>query len=266
MKVRCPSCAGEVLADGETATCPACGASFVVGEAKTALEGPAPPDPLIDKTLSGCRIDERIGSGGMGVVYKAEQLSLGRTVAIKLLPESLHSDEQATERFKREISVLAKLNHPNIVNILDGGVSEHGHYFVMEFVDGVSLRRVLATSRVEPLEALQIVRQLCDGLEYAHKQGIIHRDIKPENILIDRDGRVRLLDFGLSRLTGQPEKAFLTRATQILGTLEYMAPEQREGSRAVDHRADLFSLGVVIYEMLTGELPIGRFEPPSRKN
>ncbi|MFN0206372.1 MAG: protein kinase domain-containing protein [Planctomycetota bacterium] len=266
MQVLCPKCGARTESLGTAATCVGCGHVFVAGDVPTNPDATVPTDPLIGVVIGGCRLTQRIGAGGMGVVYKAEQISLGRTVAIKLLPDSLKNDPQIAERFKREIAILAKLSHPTIVSILDGGISEQGAFFIMEFVDGVSLRRILNTGGLEPAHALQIVRQLCDALEYAHQNSIIHRDIKPENILINRDGRVRLLDFGLSRYTSAGEPGLLTRATQVLGTFEYMAPEQREASRSVDHRADLYSLGVVIYEMLTGELPIGKFDPPSKRN
>ena len=266
MNVLCPKCGAPVDTNESSATCASCGTSFAVGEAKTSADLASPADPLVGKVVGGCRLTERVGSGGMGVVYKAEQVSLGRVVAVKLLPETLRQDPQIQERFQREIAILARLNHPNIVGILDGGLSEHGAYFVMEFVDGVSLRRILSTGGVKPLEALQIIPQLCDALEFAHGRGVVHRDIKPENILIDKAGRVRLLDFGLSRIAKTDVPGLLTRPTQVLGTFEYMAPEQREASRTVDHRADLYSLGVVLYEMLTGELPIGRFDPPSVRN
>ncbi len=265
MKLQCPKCGSAVESTGASATCVQCRSTFVASEAKTATQAP-PVDPLVGRVLGGCRLLERIGAGGMGVVYRAEQVSLLREVAVKLLPEGLRSEDQIEERFRREIAILAKLNHPNIVHILDGGVSDVGAYFVMEYVDGVSLRKVFANGGVNTLEALRIVPQICSALEYAHLRGIVHRDIKPENILLDRDGRVRLLDFGLSRLVEGEQTTHVTRTTQVLGTFEYMAPEQREGSKAVDHRSDLYSLGVVIYEMLTGELPIGRFDPPSKRN
>ncbi|HKE01751.1 MAG TPA: serine/threonine-protein kinase, partial [Planctomycetota bacterium] len=179
MKVLCPRCGASVEAHEATATCAACGATFPAGEAKTSVEGPPPPDPLLGTVVGGCKLLERIGAGGMGVVYKAEQLSLGRTVAVKLLPEPLRRDSQIEDRFRREIAILARLSHPNIVGILDGGVSEHGAYFVMEHVEGVSLRRVLAQGGVSPQEALRIIPQVCDALEYAHERGVVHRDIKP---------------------------------------------------------------------------------------
>ncbi len=265
MLVECPKCSAPVEARGSDCGCETCGNVFRVEGAPTRLED-APRDPRLGTVIGGCRLTERIGAGGMGVVYRAEQLSLGRVVAVKLLAENHLEQPQLADRFRREISVLARLGHPNIVSILDGDVSESGAWFVMEYVDGVSLRRILANGGVSPLEALRIIPQLCDALEYAHARGVVHRDLKPENVILDRDGRVRLLDFGLSRLVETPDPLMVTRPTQILGTFEYMAPEQREASRTVDHRADLYSLGVLIYEMLTGELPIGRFDPPSHRN
>jgi serine/threonine protein kinase len=136
----------------------------------------------------------------------------------------------------------------------------------MEYVDGLTLRQVLGTDRLDPSEALAVVPQICDALQYAHDQGVVHRDIKPENVLMDKKGRVKIADFGLAKMLGQATDQFTLTATyQVMGTPRYMAPEQIEQSHSVDHRADIYSLGVVFYEMLTGELPLGRFDPPSRK-
>jgi len=179
---------------------------------------------------------------------------------------------------------MAKLNHPNIVTIYDFGRANGLFYFVMEFVDGMNLRQLLHAGRIAPREALAIVPQICDALQYAHDQGIVHRDIKPENILLNRQGRVKVADFGLAKLisdegrAGRPLPAAdtertagpavptnTTEAGQVMGTPQYMAPEQREHPSEVDHRADIYSLGVVFYQMLTGELPKGDFAPPSKK-
>jgi serine/threonine protein kinase len=172
----------------------------------------------------------------------------------------------------REARALAKLNHPSIVTVYEFGEVDGLYYFVMEYVDGANLRQTLAAGGLTPPEALAIVPQICDALQFAHDAGVVHRDIKPENILIDKQGRVKVADFGLAKLLGvdredsSAEKPFtLTGTHQVMGTPHYMAPEQMQGSSAVDHRADIYSLGVVFYEMLTGELPIGRFEPPSKK-
>jgi serine/threonine protein kinase len=225
-----------------------------------------------------------IGQGGMGAVYKARQKQLDRIVALKILPPSIGKDPAFAERFAREARAMAKLNHPGIVTIYDFGQAQGGadhtpaqlYFFIMEFVDGVSLRQLLQAGRVAPREALAIVPQICDALQYAHDQGIVHRDIKPENILLDRQGRVKVADFGLAKLVGAGTDADVTRRTsqsvegltdagKILGTPNYMAPEQAEHPAEVDHRADLYALGVVFYQMLTGELPAKRIEPPSRK-
>ena len=187
-------------------------------------------------------------------------------MALKILPEEFGHDVKFALRFTREARTLARLNHPNIVAVYEFGNVDDVYYFLMEFVDGSTLRDVVQAGQLEPQHALTIVPLLCDALQYAHDQGIIHRDIKPENILMAKDGSVKIADFGLSRIVGNGNQATaLTQTHQILGTPRYMAPEQFEGSHSVDHRADIYSLGVVFYEMLTGELPLGRFKAPSQK-
>ena len=161
---------------------------------------------------------------------------------------------------------MAMMNHPNIIAIYDFGTRGPYYFLVMEFVDGLNLRQLIQTTGLEPNEAMQLVPQLCDALQYAHDRGIVHRDIKPENVLLSQEGRVKVADFGLAKLTDGTNANFtLTQTQQVMGTLNYMAPEQRERPNEVDHRADIYSLGVVIYELLTGELPLGRFAPPSKK-
>ncbi len=202
----------------------------------------------------------------MGFVFKARQPHLDRLVALKLLPEHWSSDAQFSERFNREGRVLARLNHPNIVSVYDFGRADGLYYLLLEFVDGVNLRQAMHAGRFSPAEALAIVPRICEALQYAHEQGILHRDIKPENILLDAKGRVKIADFGIAKLIapGQTEPT-LTGTGAALGTPHYMAPEQLERPSEVDHRPDIYSVGVVFYEMLTGELPIGRFAPPSAK-
>ncbi len=169
-------------------------------------------------------------------------------------------------RFSREARALGKLNHPNIVAVHDSGEANGLYYFVMEYVDGVNLRHLLREKSLPPKEALAIVPQVCDALQFAHDEGIMHRDIKPENILIDKKGRVKIADFGLAKLVGQDHvDDNLTKAHEVMGTIRYMAPEQMEGAKDIDHRADIYSLGVVFYELLTRELPLGRFPPPSKR-
>jgi predicted Ser/Thr protein kinase len=235
---------------------------------------PATPSGFVPPTAEALaerfpqlEIVELLGRGGMGAVYKARQKELDRLVAMKILPPEVSADPAFAERFTREARALARLSHPNIVAVYDFGRTGDGQfYFVMEYVDGVNLRQAIQSGGMTPKEALAIVPQICDALQFAHDEGIVHRDIKPENILIDKKGRVKIADFGLTKLLGRaPGDVSLTGTQQVMGTLRYMAPEQIEGTKAVDHRADIYSLGVVFYELLTGELPIGRFAPPSKK-
>jgi serine/threonine protein kinase len=228
-----------------------------------------------------------IGQGGMGFVFKARQPKLDRFVALKILPASLAADPAFAERFTREGRMLARLNHPNIVAIHDFGQANGFFYLLMEFVDGVNLRQAMKVGRFTPAQALSIVPKICEALQFAHNEGILHRDIKPENILLDSKGRVKIADFGIAKLVGanvlpfgvppsggpdrlkpglQTAPGNLTETGKALGTPQYMAPEQIEHPQDVDQRADIYSLGVVFYEMLTGELPLGRFAPPSEKS
>jgi len=229
--------------------------------------GLAPPHPdALMGLFPQLEILGLLGAGGMGAVYKARQRDLDRLVALKILPPQISQDPAFAERFAREARAMARLNHPNVVAVYDLGRTGELYYFLMEFVDGVNLRQRLASGRLPQDECLGIVLQACEAIQYAHDEGIVHRDIKPENILLDRKGRVKITDFGLSKLLGSaPQGVQLTQSNQVMGTLHYMAPEQFERPLAVDHRADLYSLGVVFYEMLTGELPLGRFAPPSQK-
>jgi len=225
-----------------------------------------PPEAQeIAKHFPQLEIIELLGQGGMGVVYKARQPSLDRLVALKILPAEAAREPGFPERFTREARALAKLSHPGIVAVYDFGQQGGLYYLLMEFVDGMNLRQLLRQGKLNPAEALKIVPQICEALQNAHDEGIVHRDIKPENILLDKRGRVKIADFGLAKLLGSKADVGLTRTHQIMGTPHYMAPEQIQGTRDVDHRADIYSLGVTFYEMLTGELPLGHFAPPSQK-
>ena len=207
-----------------------------------------------------------IGRGGMGIVFKALQPQLDRFVALKILPAELALMPGFAERFTREARLLAKLNHPNIVAVFDFGHQDGLFYFIMEFVDGVNLRQLIASKQVMSETALALVPKICEALQFAHDEGILHRDIKPENILVDKKGRVKIADFGIAKLIGAKEIDHGLTATGVtMGSTCYMAPEQIEHTKTVDYRADIYSLGVVFYEMLTGELPMGRFMPPSQK-
>jgi len=225
---------------------------------------PIPSPAEIATHFPGLEITGTLGQGGMGVVYRARQRKLGREVALKILAPELGGDPAFGERFLREARAMARLDHPNIVMVYDFGETDGLCWLLMEFVDGVNLRQALAAGALTPEKALAIVPQLCDALQAAHDLGVVHRDIKPENVLLDRAGKVKIADFGLAKLAGELEPA-LTRESMAMGTLHYMAPEQLQGAHAVDHRADIFSLGVVFYEMLTGALPLGRFAPPSQR-
>lgn len=207
---------------------------------------------------------EVLGRGGMGVVYKARQKALGRLVALKLLAPERVADPKFAERFAYEAQALAALSHPNIVTIHDFGQAGGVYYLLMEFVDGVNLRQAMTAGRLTPEQALSIVPPVCEALHYAHEHGIVHRDIKPENLLLDKEGRVKIADFGIAKMLGVTSSDQDLAESQPAGTPQYMAPEQK-GCRVADHRADIYSLGVVLYEMLTGELPADKLQPPSRK-
>ena len=275
---RCPQCQAEIPAGAPEGLCPQCllGAAMKPStqnaDAGTAGFSPSaskfvPPTPeALQAALPSLEVLQLLGQGGMGAVYKARQPGLDRFVAVKILPPEISRDPAFAERFTREARSLAKLNHPNIVSVFDFGQSGGYCWFVMEYVDGVNIRQAIRSGELKPAEVLKIVPQICDALQFAHDEGIVHRDIKPENILLDKKGRVKIADFGLAKLLGTaPQDVALTGTQQVMGTLHYMAPEQLEGSRDVDHRADIYSLGVTFYEMLTGELPIGRFAAPSKK-
>ena len=274
----CPKCGAELPASARAGICPPCLLKAGLGgtEAASARQSadansssPAfvPPTPEeLAPHFPDLEILELLSKGGMGAVYKARQPSLDRLVAVKILPPEVGADATFSERFTREARALAKLNHQNIVAVHDFGRANDLYYFIMEYVDGATLRQLIDVGELQPAEALSIVPQICDALQFAHDEGVVHRDIKPDNILVDSKGRVKIADFGLAKLLDRgPGDASLTCTNQVMGTPHYMAPEQMQGSHNVDHRADIYSLGVVFYEMLTGQLPIGRFEPPSKK-
>ena len=265
----CAACGRNLPTNAPGGLCPACLLERGVALATRASARPGdfvPPAPEeLAVLFPEFEIVSLLGRGGMGAVYKAVQPDLDRTVAVKLLPPETARDAEFMERFRREAATLARLDHPGIVRLYDFGQRDDFAYFVMEFVDGVDLAQQLAAGPMSPPDAFEIVGQLCDALQHSHERGVIHRDLKPANILIARDGRVKLADFGLARLT-QPDagEMGLTRTGARLGTPRYMAPEQLNGVTA-DHRVDVYALGVVLYEMLTAQLPVGHFDPPSEK-
>ncbi|MBK8037517.1 MAG: protein kinase [Verrucomicrobiaceae bacterium] len=285
---QCPRCGDSLPTDAVGGLCPRC---LMVGAMQPTQDGesnvalpPMTPEELAPH-FPQLEILECLGRGGMGVVYKARQKSLNRLVALKLLAPERADDPQFAARFEKEAQALAALNHPHIVSVFDfgsvvqssglpsdqpGGLN-HIYYLLMEFVDGVNLRQLLQTKRLTPKEALSIVPPVCDALQCAHDHGIVHRDIKPENLLIDKSGVVKIADFGVARIihreTDTPvcSQTEQTRVSASLpqGTPAYAAPEQQNGH--ADHRADIYSLGVVLYEMLTGERPKDKLEAPSKR-
>ena len=255
---RCPACLLRLGLDappGQATVPPAATRS------KTAI-----PISELAAVFPQLEILELLGEGGMGAVYRARQRKLERLVALKILSRELSADPAFAQRFLREAQALARLQHPNIVSLYDFGEAVGTYFLVMEYAEGLNLRQILLRGDLKPREALAIVPQICDGLQYAHEAGVIHRDIKPENVLVDRNGRVKIADFGLAKILGQTGPSVtLTGTGQVMGTPQYMAPEQLSNARDVDHRADIYSLGVVFYELLTGNLPRGRFDLPSRR-
>jgi len=217
-------------------------------------------DALIGQTISHYRIVERLGGGGMGVVYKAQDTRLERFVALKFLPENLAQDKNAMERFRREAKTASALNHPNICTIHDIGEHENGAFIAMECLNGVTLMSLVRNQPMELERVLRISSELADALGATHEKNIIHRDLKPGNIFILESGQAKILDFGLAKICSSADEAndyatlTLTQAGVVMGTLPYMSPEQLQGLR-VDHRTDIFSLGAVLYEMATGQQP-----------
>lgn len=243
---------------------------------------PDPPSPeTLNAALPQLDVLELMASGGMGLVYRARQKNLDREVALKILPVDAHDDPALPARFVSEAQILASLHHPNIVMALEAGQVDGWLYLVMELVAGPNLREVLkCQGALKPRAAMTIALQLCDALAYAHDRQVIHRDIKPENILLDsagtpagaplgdmlaQGGLARLADFGLAKLLSRSARdVALTAPHEYLGTADYIAPECRRGNQVADASADIYALGVVLYEMLTGQIPAGHFAPPSR--
>jgi predicted Ser/Thr protein kinase len=271
-KTTCSKCGATI--PGGRSSCPRCLLELSRAlEPAEAASDPAPirrAPPPTPAELAGdfpeLEVLELVGQGGMGCVYRARHRQLDRVLALKILAPGAEHDARFEERFLREARALARLDHPGIVRVHDFGRAGSRWYLAMEFVEGSTLRTLLREGRVTSDAALDIVPQLCDALQYAHDEGVVHRDIKPENVLVDAKGRVKIADFGLAKLVGRAdEHGARTGSEQVMGTPHYMAPEQARSSRNVDHRADIYSLGVVFYELLTGELPIGRFEAPSKR-
>ncbi len=274
-RVRCPQCERDVIHDPKSlrAHCAACDYAFVPAEMPTAAirrkhgdEIAVPAHPWTGKTLGPWTIVRHLGDGGMGQVFEARGKK-GRTrVALKVLRSELSTDPKFVKRFHREARVLKSLSHPHIVAMLDQGEDDGLLWIAMEYVRGETLRHVMARGTMSMKTLSHLGSQIGSALDYAHKKGVIHRDLKPENVIVDEQGDVHLVDFGLSKLhetTLADNDSRLTRTDVIMGTYEYMAPEHRRGDQKLDARADVFSYGVLLYEMATGSLPLGRFALPS---
>ncbi len=275
----CPQCGALIPEDSANGLCPRC--VFAKALAPTADGGFLPHAPpsldAVRAAFPHLEVTALIGSGGMGAVFKARQPQLDRFVALKILPAELAGLPGFSERFQREAQALARLSHPHIVTVHDFGRAGDFYFLLMEFIDGVNLRQLLQTKRLTPKEALSIVPPICEALQCAHDHGIVHRDIKPENLLIDKAGTVKIADFGIAKIVDGSEALSHVHDGEAcastdgkhpapsmpFGTPDYAAPEQASGS--ADHRADIYSLGVVLYEMLTGERPTAKLEAPSKR-
>jgi serine/threonine protein kinase len=231
------------------------------------LNRPSPPsveDIMRMMPLGRYSVQARVGMGGMGTIFRGTQLSLGRPVAIKVLRVSDGYDYAFEDRFRREAKAMAQLSHPNIVAIYDyGHLGSEFLYFVMEFVDGMDMGEIMRQGRMTTDLALQLIPQICQALEYAHSKGIVHRDIKPANIILNRQGEVKVTDFGLAK-NFVKTPTMVTETHMVMGKPEYASPEQYDMHREVDHRADIYAVGVMAYQMLTGALPRGSWLPPSQ--
>ena len=269
----CPRCLSPIPERAPGGLCPRClldGANAPTDAGLGPQSWKTPTLAEIASAFPGLEVLGHLGTGGMGCVYRVRERDSGRISALKVLPRELAADPAFVERFEREARTLSRLRHPHIVGVHGFGQAGGFCFLLMEFVDGANLRQALRSGRFTPQQALALIPPICEALQAAHAQGVLHRDIKPENLLLDAEGRVKIADFGIAKLLEGPgasaaEAYTLTRTGARIGTPHYMAPEQVETPEQVDHRADIYSLGVVFYELLTGELPLGRFPAPSIK-
>jgi serine/threonine protein kinase len=276
MFLECGNCgrrltASHAAADSRGVPCPHCGATVPIFDQNTLVSGSAASvAPLVDLRIEGYEILGCLGEGGMGIVYLARQVSLDRKVAIKVMSPVLLKDPSFVARFDREIAALVRLSHPHIVTIFDRGQSAGHVYYIMEYVEGndggapMDVEHLIADRCLNSQRTRALMLQVVQALGFAHREGIIHRDIKPSNILIDRHGFAKVADFGIASMRASGASRHVTMANQSVGTVIYMSPEQQHDAASVDHRSDIYATGVMLYQMLTGELPVAGYEPPSK--
>jgi serine/threonine-protein kinase len=270
---RCPNCAVRCdvscFVDGALARCGHCGVRFEVSREKTPPPaGPEQTRPQPDARpelphLEGFVVHERIGVGGMGEVFRCTRKSDGIACAVKILTAQMAAVPDYVRRFGREAAAMAQLDHPGIVRLLGRGKAGQHVFIAMELIQGESLRTWAHKNRPTARVLARLLAQVAHALAYAHARAVVHRDLKPDNVLVTGDLRTKVLDFGLAGLHSDGAEC-LTQSHVAMGTANYMAPEQRKDAKRADHRADLYSFGVMAYELLTGELPVGRFPPPSK--
>jgi serine/threonine-protein kinase len=279
---RCPNCAircdVSCFVDGALARCGHCGVRFEVCREKTPDQAAAPgqqAQPPQRQPLPGAKaeaplpqlegfyVHERIGVGGMGEVFRCTRLSDRVPVAVKILTAAMAAVPDYVRRFGREAAAMAQLDHPGIVRLVGRGKAGQHFYIAMELIEGESLRNWAHKNRPTARQLAKLLAQVAHALAYAHARAVVHRDLKPDNVLVTKDQRTKVLDFGLAGLHADGAEC-LTQSHVAMGTANYMAPEQRKDAKRADHRADLYSFGVMTYELLTGDLPVGRFPPPSK--
>ena len=271
---RCPNCDircdVSLFVDGSLARCGHCGVRFEVHREKSTPPRavplpeppklPPPPEAPLPR-LDGFIVLERIGQGGMGEVFRCSRDSDGLLVAVKILTPEMAAVPDYVRRFGREAAAMAQLDHPGIVRLRGRGKAGQHVYIAMELIDGESLRLWAHKNRPGARQLAMLLAQVAHALAYAHARAVVHRDLKPDNVLVTKDLRTKVLDFGLAGLHAEGAQC-LTQSNVAMGTANYMAPEQRKDAKRADHKADIYSFGVMTYELLTGELPVGKFAPP----
>jgi serine/threonine protein kinase len=266
--ITCPRCGKlqpeKLLVGG---LCPQCVARSVQVDLLASTDAEIEEKEPLSMNVQGYEVIELIGGGGMGEVYRAIMVARGKEVALKVVAGRLTRDPETMARFEAEVAALSRLDHPNVVRVIDHGEMPNGrHFLVMEYVDGCDLRRLLRAQRLEPERAIDIFLKVCAGVQHAHERGLVHRDIKPANILVGLDGTVKVADFGLAKTLVEESFAYgFTQTRDTFGTPYYVAPEVTQRAQAADERTDVYALGVLLYELLTGTVPMGQFTPLSKR-